>query len=57
MVYVSAVVLTVLSVVFWVGMLFSLPGTWLMVLVTALLKWWQRGYVLVSWTVLGPARA
>jgi uncharacterized protein len=26
-----------------------------MVLVTALLKWWQPGYVLVSWTVLGVA--
>jgi uncharacterized protein YqgC (DUF456 family) len=55
MVYVSAVVLTVLNLVFWVGILFNLPGTWLMVLVTALLKWWQPGYVLVSWTVLGVA--
>jgi uncharacterized protein len=55
MVYVSAVVLTVLNLVFWVGILFNLPGTWLMVLVTALLKWWQPGYVLVSWTVLGMA--
>jgi hypothetical protein len=53
MVYVSAVVLTLLNLVFWVGMLFNLPGTWLMVLVTALLKWWQPGYVQVSWTVLG----
>jgi uncharacterized protein len=53
MVYVSAVVLTVLNLGFWVGMLFNLPGTWLMVLVTALLKWWQPGYILVSWTVLG----
>jgi hypothetical protein len=26
-----------------------------MVLVTALLKWWQPGYILVSWTVLGVA--
>jgi uncharacterized protein YqgC (DUF456 family) len=26
-----------------------------MVLVTALLKWWQAGYVLVSWTMLGMA--
>jgi hypothetical protein len=51
--YVSAVVLTVLNLGFWVGMLFNLPGTWLMVLVTALLSWWQPGYVQVSWTVLG----
>jgi uncharacterized protein len=55
MVYVSAVVLTVLNLVFWVGILFNLPGTWLMVLVTAVLKWWQPGYVQVSWTVLGMA--
>jgi uncharacterized protein YqgC (DUF456 family) len=55
MVYVSAVVLTVLNLAFWVGILFNLPGTWLMVLVTALLKWWQPGYILVSWTVLGVA--
>jgi uncharacterized protein len=55
MVYVFAVVLTVLNLGFWVGILFNLPGTWLMVLVTALLKWWQPGYVRVSWTVLGVA--
>jgi hypothetical protein len=55
MVYVSAVVLTVLNLVFWVGILFNMPGTWLMVLVTALLKWWQPGYVRVSWTVVGVA--
>jgi hypothetical protein len=39
-VYVYAVVLTVLNLVFWVGILFNLPGTWLMVLVAALLEWW-----------------
>jgi uncharacterized protein len=55
MVCVFAAVLTVLNLVFWIGILFSLPGTWLMVLVTALLKWWQPEYVLVSWTVLGAA--
>jgi uncharacterized protein YqgC (DUF456 family) len=55
MVYVSAVVLTLLNLVFWVGILFNLPGTWLMVLVTALLKWWQPDYVQVSWTTLGVA--
>jgi uncharacterized protein YqgC (DUF456 family) len=54
-VYVSAVVLTVLNLVFWVGILFNLPGTWLMVLVTALLKWWLPAYVRVSWTMLGVA--
>jgi uncharacterized protein len=55
MVYVYAVVLTALNLVFWVGILFNLPGTWLMVLVTALLKWWQPEYVPVSWTTLGVA--
>jgi uncharacterized protein YqgC (DUF456 family) len=53
MVYVYAVVLTILNLGFWVGILFNLPGTWLMVLVTAVLKWWQPDYVRVSWTVLG----
>jgi uncharacterized protein len=55
MVYVYAVVLTVLNLAFWVGILFNLPGTWLMVLVTAVLTWWQPAYVQVSWTTLGVA--
>lgn len=55
MVYLSAVLLTGLNLGFWVGILFNLPGTWLMVLVTAGLTWWQPAYVLVSWTVLGVA--
>jgi uncharacterized protein len=55
MVYVSAVLLTILNLGFWVGMLFNLPGTWLMVLVTAVLTWWQPDYVQVSWTVLSMA--
>jgi uncharacterized protein YqgC (DUF456 family) len=53
MVYLYAMLLTVLNLAFWVGILFNLPGTWLMVLVTALLKWWQPAYVQVSWTVIG----
>ena len=48
MIYLYAVLLTVLNLGFWVGILFNLPGTWLMVLVTALLKWWQPAYVQVS---------
>jgi uncharacterized protein len=55
MVYLYAVVLTVLNLGFWIDMLLNLPGTWLMVLVTALLTWWQPGYVQVSWTMLGVA--
>jgi hypothetical protein len=54
-VYVYTVVVTVLNLVFWVGILFSLPGTWLMVLVSAVLKWWQPECVQVSWTVLSVA--
>jgi hypothetical protein len=38
MVYLYTVVLTGLNLGFWVGMLFHLPGTWLLVLVTALLE-------------------
>jgi hypothetical protein len=38
MVYAYAVVLTGLNLAFWVGIPFNLPATWLMVLVTALLK-------------------
>jgi uncharacterized protein YqgC (DUF456 family) len=32
--------LTALNVVFLLGILFNLPGTWLMVLAAALLEWW-----------------
>jgi uncharacterized protein YqgC (DUF456 family) len=51
-VYVYAVGLTVLNLVFWVGILFNLPGMWLMILVPALLEWWQPGHFMFSWTVL-----
>ena len=39
----------------WVGILFGLPGTWLMILFSVLLKWWQPDQFMVSWTVLGVA--
>ncbi len=55
MVYVYAVVLTLVNLLCWVGILFGLPGTWLMVLLPVLLKWWQPDQVMVSWTVLGIA--
>jgi uncharacterized protein YqgC (DUF456 family) len=55
MIDVAAVALTVLNLLCWVGILFNLPGTWLMVLVTAMLKWWQPGYIRVSWTSLSVA--
>ena len=55
MVYVYAVVLTLVNLLCWVGILFGLPGTWLMVLFSVLLKWWQPDQFMVSWTVLGVA--
>jgi hypothetical protein len=57
MVYVSAVVLTVLNLGFWVSILFNLPGTWLMVLVTAVLKWWQPGWVIGMFGDAGGCQA
>ncbi len=55
MVYVYAVVLTLVNLLCWIGILFGLPGTWLMILFPVLLKWWQPDQFMVSWTVLGVA--
>jgi uncharacterized protein len=55
MVYVYAVVLTLINLLCWIGILFGLPGTWLMLLFPVLLKWWQPDQFMVSWTVLGVA--
>ena len=55
MVFVYAVILTLVNLGCWFGILFSLPGTWLMILFPALLKWWQPDQVRFSWTVLGVA--
>ena len=52
MVYVYAVVLTLLNVGFWFGIMFNLPGTWLMVLFAVILEWWQPGQFMFSWTTL-----
>jgi uncharacterized protein YqgC (DUF456 family) len=52
MIYVYAVVLTLVNLLCWVGILFGLPGTWLMVLFSVLLKWWQPDQFMMSWTVL-----
>ncbi len=52
MIYVYALVLTVFNLVFWIGILFNLPGTWLMVLVAALIELWQPGEFMFSWTIL-----
>jgi uncharacterized protein YqgC (DUF456 family) len=52
MVYVYAVGLTLLNLALWIGILFNLPGTWLMVLFAALVEWWMPGQFMFSWTVL-----
>jgi uncharacterized protein YqgC (DUF456 family) len=52
MVYVYAAALTLLNLAFWFGILFNLPGTWLMILFPVLLEWWKPGQFMFSWTVL-----
>jgi len=55
MVYVYATLLTLCNLVFLVGVLFNLPGTWLMVLLAAAIEWWQPGEYLFGWPVLYAA--
>lgn len=52
MVYVYAITLTAINLVFWIGILFNLPGTWLMILLATLVEWWLPGEALFGWTVL-----
>lgn len=40
MIHLIAAGLTLLNLIFWAGILFNLPGTWLMVLSAALVEWW-----------------
>jgi len=51
-IYVYAVLLTLLNLVFWAGILFGLPGAWLMVLAATLIEWWQPGEYMFSWSVI-----
>jgi uncharacterized protein YqgC (DUF456 family) len=55
MVYVYAAMLTLVNLLCWVGILFGLPGTWLMVLFSVLLKWLRPDQFAVAWNVLGVA--
>lgn len=50
--YLAATLLTLLNLAFWLSILLGLPGTWLMVLVPALVEWWQPGTYLFGWGVL-----
>ena len=52
MIYVYATMLTLLNMVFWISIIVNLPGTWLMVLVSALVEWWKPATFMYSWTVL-----
>jgi uncharacterized protein len=52
MIYVYATMLTLLNMVCWLSIIVNLPGTWLMVLVSTLVEWWQPGTFMYSWTVL-----
>lgn len=52
MVYVYALILTLLNLVFWAGILFGLPGAWLMVLLATLIEWWQPGEYMFPWSVI-----
>ncbi len=49
MVYVYAVVLTLVNLLCWVGIVFGLPGTWLMILFSVLLMWLQPDRFRVIW--------
>ena len=51
-VYVYAVMLTLVNVGLWFSILFNVPGTWLMILFPAILEWWKPGQFMYSWTLL-----
>ena len=55
MIYVYATLLTLCNFVFLVGVLFNLPGTWLMVLLAAGVEWWNPGEYMFGWPVLYAA--
>lgn len=55
MVYIYAVMLTLLNLGFLCSIMFNLPGTWLMILFPVILEWWKPGQFMFSWTVLSVA--
>jgi uncharacterized protein YqgC (DUF456 family) len=50
--YVYATLLTLLNLLFWVGILFNLPGTWLMLLTAVLADWLQPDVTMFGTPVL-----
>ncbi|MFO8005653.1 DUF456 domain-containing protein [Thioalkalivibrio sp.] len=57
MVYVYATILTLFNLVFWVSILFGLPGTWLMILAAGATDWWLADNAMFGWPVLLTAIA
>jgi uncharacterized protein YqgC (DUF456 family) len=55
MIYLFATLLTLLNLVFWFGILFGLPGTWLMILGALALEWWTPGDTVFGGPVLTVA--
>ena len=49
---VYATLLILLNLVWWVSILFGLPGTWLMLLCAAVVDWWLADAPMVGWTIL-----
>jgi uncharacterized protein YqgC (DUF456 family) len=52
MIYAYVIGLTILNVLFWIGILFNLPGAWLMILGAALLEWWTPEQTVFGTAVL-----
>ena len=52
MIYLYATLVTLLNLVFWAGILFGMPGIWLMVLLAAIIEWLQPGEYMFSQTTL-----
>lgn len=55
MIYLYATILTLLNLAFWFGILFGLPGAWLMILGALALEWWTPGEMIFGWPVLTAA--
>jgi len=55
MIYLFATLMTLLNLVFWFGILFGLPGAWLMILGALALEWWTPDEMIFGWTVLTVA--
>lgn len=52
MIYLYATLITLLNLAFWAGILFGVPGIWLMVLVAAIIEWLQPGEYMFSQATL-----